>query len=69
MEYVFEILSDIKGRMKAQGVYGKDEYIQLIDDVIAQWRREEKLDDDYNFKALKENLETRWPDVESELSK
>ena len=69
MEYVFEILNDIKGRMKAQGVYSKDEYIQLIDDVVSQWRREEKLDDDYNFEALKENLEIRWPEVESELTK
>lgn len=64
-----EVFQEVRNRMQTQGAYTREEYIDLVDEVLEEKREEGLVDDDENFKQAHEALENRWSEVaEAELS-
>ncbi|MFH1171194.1 MAG: hypothetical protein V1778_01470 [bacterium] len=63
-----EAFNEIRSRMKAEGAASREEYVDLIDEVLEEKREEGLLDDDFNFKEAHEALEARWNEIEDEAT-
>ncbi|MBI3956642.1 MAG: hypothetical protein HY340_01495 [Candidatus Kerfeldbacteria bacterium] len=59
-----EVFNEVRSRMQTQGALTREEYLDLVDEVLEEKREEGLIDDDYNFKEAREALETRWEEIE-----
>lgn len=60
-----EVFHEISSRAQTQGSLSKVEYLDLVDEVLEEKRAEGLIDDDYEFKQAREELETRWEEFAS----
>ncbi len=63
MEYFNEVLEEIKERMQTQGLFTKEEYFELVDEVVEEKRGEGELTNDFDFEGLKADLKEKWRDI------
>ena len=59
-----EILEEIQELRETQGLLTKDQYFELIDEVLEEKRELGELADDFNFAGAKEVLRRKWDQVE-----
>lgn len=61
-----EAFQEILARRQTQGALSKDEFLDLIEEVLEEKREEGLLDDDFQYKQAQETLATRWEEVAEE---
>ena len=58
-----ETFQEIRSRGQSQGALTKEEYLDLVEEVLEEKREEGLLDEDFNYKQAQEALEARWPEL------
>ncbi len=61
-----EAFQEILARRQTQGSLSKDEFIDLVEEVLEEKREEGLLDDDFQYKQAQETLASRWEEVAEE---
>lgn len=69
MEYFNEVLEETRERMQTQGLFKKEEYFELVEEVVEEKRDEGEIPNGFDFEALKAVLQDKWKDIKEDFSK
>ena len=58
---------EIIARMETQGIFDREAYSDLVEEVLEEKREVGELDDDNNIEEYIEKLKMRWPEAEESL--
>lgn len=61
-----EVFSEVRARRQSEGAFTKDEFEDLVEEVLEEKREEALLDDDADFEEARQALIARWPELEEE---
>lgn len=57
------IFNTVIERRQSQGAFSREEYADLVDEVLEEKREVGEIDDDFDFKQAKEALLARWKEI------
>lgn len=58
-----EVFNEVLSRRQTQGAFGKEAYMELVDEVLEEKRELGEIDDDFDLHQAREDLLARWPEV------
>lgn len=58
-----EVFNEVMSRQQTEGALSKEEYMDLVDEVLEEKRGEGLIDDDFEFQEAREALHARWPEA------
>ncbi|MBI4414629.1 MAG: hypothetical protein HY566_00115 [Candidatus Kerfeldbacteria bacterium] len=58
-----ELFHEVMSRQQTQGALSKEEYLDLVEEVLEEKREEGVIDDDFEFQEARETLNARWPEA------
>lgn len=58
----------LQARMQEEGVFDKEAYDDLVDEVLEEKRELGELDDDNDLVEYAAKLKARWPEAEASLT-
>lgn len=61
------LFAELKERARAEGAYTKEEWDDLVEEVLDEHLRVGEFDEDEDLTELREALEARFADFESEI--
>lgn len=65
IEDIYETASE---RARSQGAYSREEWNDLIDEILEEKRGMDEIDDDDNFQYIKESLDKRYDNFTQEMA-
>jgi hypothetical protein len=69
-EYSFkDLYNEIKKKAKDKTIQSDYEYLDLVDEIIDEKKKEGYFSEAEDFDQLRDDLEAMWPEVEQELQK
>lgn len=64
---VHSLYFELRGRVLMQGIESYDQYIDLVEELLAQKLGDGEFDKHEDLEQIKNNLEMLWPDIEREV--
>lgn len=58
-----EVFKEVMSRQQTEGALSKEQFLDLVDEVLEEKREEGLLDDDYEIQAARAELESRWEEA------
>ena len=68
-QITYQILNQVKEKMRQQGVYNQDVYKAFIEETIDEFRTQGKLTDMDSDEFIEDKLVGMWNEVEKEFVK
>jgi len=59
-----ELFSVILKRRQTQGLLSKDDYFELVDQVVDEYHQEGLITDDDDIESVKTKLKMKWREIE-----
>lgn len=58
-----EIIKEIKSKRDLSGAFSKQDFYDLIDETITEYRQRGLIDEDEDIERLRAELRSRWSEV------
>lgn len=64
-----DLFEEISNRAQGEGAFSREEWHDIIDEVLEEKRGEEEMDDDDDFQYVLESLQARFEDFTQTVSR
>lgn len=62
-----DLLEEIKDRMDTQNLFTKEDFYDLVDEIVEEHLASGWITEDEDVEAIKVRLRAQWPEVEKSL--
>jgi len=63
-----EIYEEVRDRAKSEGAFSREEWNDIVDEILEEKRETSELHDDDDWAQIKEALQGRYEEMEEEVS-